>query len=106
MSSNAPQPPNLDRIEKEFKGITSLTNTLTEFLRLFVGMIRKRDWVGLVTFMIAVAIIFVGTKFTLTQFIKEPLLYGIWIVIGIAFLVGVILELRKKATPKVNSTRF
>jgi hypothetical protein len=32
MSSNSPQPPNLENVEKGVKAVTSLTNTLTEFL--------------------------------------------------------------------------
>ncbi|MGH2414161.1 MAG: hypothetical protein ACRDEA_10815, partial [Microcystaceae cyanobacterium] len=97
MSSSAPQPPDLDRVEKGFKAVTSLTNTLTEFLRWVAGMIRKRQWGELLMFAIAVAIVFWGTKVTLAKEPpKEPVFYLIWIILGVVFLVGVILELRKK----------
>jgi hypothetical protein len=104
MSSNSPQPPDLDRVEKGFKAITSLTNTLTEFLRWVAGMIRKRQWVDLLMFTFAILIIFWGTKFTLAQFVKESVFYGIWIGLGVLLLLGVFLELRKK-TPLKNILR-
>lgn len=95
MSSNSPQPPNLENVEKGVKAVTSLTNTLTEFLRWVAGMIRKRQWVELLMFAIAVAIVFWGTKLTIAKFVEEPVFYLIWIILGVVFLAGVLLELRK-----------
>ena len=106
MSSDSPQPPDLDRIEKGFKSVTSLTKTLTEFIRWIVDMIRKRDWVGLLMFAIAVAMVFWGTKITLAQVIQQPIFYGIWFVLGVVFLVGVILELRTKPPLTITSRDF
>lgn len=97
MRSNSPEPPDLDRVEKGFKAVTSLTNTLTDFLRWVAGMIRKRQWVELLMLASAVAIVFwVTKKITIAQFVKEPVFYLIWIILGVVFLAGVILELRKK----------
>jgi hypothetical protein len=64
MTSNSPQPPDLDRAEKSIKALTDLTSGLTGLLRLVAGMIRKRQWVDLLMFASAVSIIFIGTKFT------------------------------------------
>ncbi len=64
-------------------------------------MIRKRQWVELLMFAIAVTIVFWGTKATLAQVIQEPIFYGIWIVLGVVFLVGVILELRRRPPLKL-----
>jgi tetratricopeptide (TPR) repeat protein len=96
MSSSAPEPPDLERVEKGFKAVTSLTNTLIEFLRWVAGMIRKRQWVELLMFFIAVAIVFWSTKFTLAQFIPEPIFCLIWGILAVIFFAGVILELLKK----------
>jgi tetratricopeptide (TPR) repeat protein len=103
MTSNSPQPPELDRVEKSIKALTDLTSGLTGLLRLVAGMIRKRQWVDLLMFAIAVSIIFIGTKFTLAQFVKEPIFYGIWMGLGVIFLVGLVLELRKKPALKTIS---
>ncbi|MGB8701956.1 MAG: hypothetical protein WCD18_21275, partial [Thermosynechococcaceae cyanobacterium] len=100
MTSNSPQPPDLNRVEKGFKAVTGLTNTLTDFLRWVAGMIRKRQWVDLLMFAIAVSIIFIGTKFTLAQFVQEPVFYSLWMGLGMIFLVGLVLELRKKPVLK------
>jgi tetratricopeptide (TPR) repeat protein len=96
MTSNSPQPPDLDRVEKGIKALTDLASGLTGLLRLVAGMIRKRQWVDLLMFAIAVSIIFIGTKFTLAQFVKEPIFYGVWMGLGVIFLVGLVLELRKR----------
>lgn len=96
MSSSTPQPPNPDRVEKGLKTVTSLTSTLTEFVRWIVGMIRKRQWVELLMFAIAVAIVFWSTKLTLARFIQEPFFYLIWGILALIFSVGVFLELLKK----------
>jgi tetratricopeptide (TPR) repeat protein len=101
MSSSAPEPPDLERVEKGFKAVTSLTNTLTEFLRWVASMIRKRQWVELSIFFIAVAFVFLGTKFTLPGFIQEPILYLIWGILTVIFFTGVILELRKKPALRI-----
>ena len=101
MSANSPQPPDLDRVEKGFKAVTSLTNTLTEFLRWVAGMIRKRDVVGLLMLALAVAVLFWGSKLTLGQMVQEPVFYGVWLGLGVLVLVGVGLELRKKPSLKL-----
>ncbi|MGK7939273.1 MAG: tetratricopeptide repeat protein [Crocosphaera sp.] len=95
MSDNSPSS-GVDTVEKGIKSITSLTKGLTEFLRWVAGMIRNRDWVGLLMFAIAVFLVFWGTKLTLGTMVKQPIFYGIWGILGVMFLVGLILELRTK----------
>ncbi len=95
MSDNSPSS-GVETVEKGIKSITSLTKGLTEFLRWVAGMIRNRDWVGLLMFAIAVFLVFWGTKLTLGTMVKEPIFYGIWVMLGVMFFVGLIIELRTK----------
>ena len=106
MSSDSPQPPDLDRVEKGLKSVTSLTKTFTDFVGWIADMIRKRDWVGLLMFAIAVAILFWGANLTIAQVTQKPIFYGIWFIFGIVLLVSVILELRKKPPLSITLRNF
>jgi hypothetical protein len=65
---------------------------MTGSRRLVAGMIRKRQWEDLLMFAGAVAIVFICT----TLFFKGPIVYGVWMFLGVIFLVSLVLELRKR----------
>ncbi len=101
MSSTSPQPPNLESVDKSLKAVTSLTNTLTEFVRSVADKIRRRQWIEILMLTIAIAVIFWGMQLTLTQVIAAPIFYSIWLVLGVGFFVSVVLALNEKSLPSL-----
>jgi tetratricopeptide (TPR) repeat protein len=98
MSSNSPQPPDLDRIEKDFKTIAGLPAVLSAFIRDVAIWIRRRQCVELSTLFVVILLLVLFSKAAVDKYLSNasPYVYFVWAAIGLIFALNIFFELRKK----------